>query len=178
MNARSTDYAKLISALDKAGVDFIVIGGLAANAHGSPRFTQDVDIVYSRANDNLARLVRALAPLQPYLRDAPPGLPFEWSVQTLARGLNFTLTTTDGSLDILGEIVGGGSYEALRAHSTVMRIFRRDVRVLNLDALIRAKRAAGRPKDFEAIAELELLQELSAKPRTSRPSKPGTRRPK
>lgn len=167
MNAAPTDYDKLISALDKAGVDFIVIGGLAANAHGSPRFTQDVDVLYSRADDNVARLVRALAPLRPYLRGAPPGLPFEWSVQTLVRGLNFTLTTTVGSLDIRGEIVGGGSYEALRAHSTVMRIFRRDVRVLNLDALIRAKRAAGRPKDFEAIAELELLQELSAKAKSS-----------
>lgn len=170
MNAAPTDYDKLLSALDKAGVDFIVIGGLAANAHGSPRFTQDVDVLYSRADDNVARLVRALAPLRPYPRGAPPGLPFEWSIRTLVRGLNFTLTTTVGSLDILGEIVGGGSYEALRAHSTVMRIFRRDVRVLNLDALIRAKRAAGRPKDFEAIAELELLQELSAKAK-SHPSK-------
>ena len=170
MNAAPTDYARLISALDQAGVDFIVIGGLAASAHGSPRFTQDVDVLYSRADDNIARLVRALAPLRPSVRGAPPGLPFEWSVRTLARGLNFTLTTTAGSLDLLGEIVGGGSYEALRAHSTVMRIFRRDVRVLNLDALIRAKRAAGRPKDFEAIAELELLQELSATVK-SRPSK-------
>ncbi len=160
MKARPTDYARLIAALDKAGVDFIVVGGLAASAHGSPRFTQVVDVVYSRADDNLARLVRALAPLKPYLRGAPPGLPFEWSVPTLVRGLNFTLTTTVGSLDILGEIVGGGRYEELRAHSTVMRIFRHDVRILNLDALIRAKRAAGRPKDFEVIAELELLQEL------------------
>lgn len=169
MSASPTDYARLLSVLDKAGVDFIVIGGLAANAHGAPRFTEDVDVVYSRADDNVARLVRALAPLKPYLRGAPPGLPFEWSVQTLARGLNFTLTTSDGSLDLRGEIVGGGSYEDLRAHSTVMRIFRRDVRVLNLDALIRAKRAAGRPKDFEAIAELELLQELSTKSKASRP---------
>lgn len=163
MNVTPTDYAKLICALDTAGVDFIVIGGLAANAHGSARFTQDVDVVYSRADVNIARLVHAVAPLKPYPRGAPPGLPFEWSVETLARGLNFTLTTTQGSLDILGEIVGGGRYEALRAHSTVMRIFERDVRVLNLDALIRAKRAAGRPRDFEAIAELQLLQELSTK---------------
>ena len=170
MNATPTDYAKLISALDKAGVDFIVIGGLAAIVHGSPRFTQNVDVLYSRTNDNLARLVRALAPLKPYLRGAPPGLPFEWSVPTLRMGLNFTLTTTDGSLDILGDIVGGGRYEDLRAHSTVMRIFRRDVRVLNLDALIRAKRATGRPKDFEVLAELELLQELSDTTKRSPPA--------
>jgi hypothetical protein len=65
---------------------------------------------------------------------------------------------------LLGEIVGGGRYEDLLAHSIVMRIFRRDIRVLDLDALIRSKRAAGRPKDFEAIAELELLREIASRP--------------
>ena len=160
MTPTVTDYGALISALDEADVDFILIGGLAANAHGSPRFTQDVDIVYSTDKANLGRIVTALRPLEPYLRGAPPGLPFEWSVKTLASGLNFTLTTTAGSLDILGEIVGGGRYNDLLPHSSTMRLFSCDVRVLDLDALIRAKRAAGRPKDFEALAELELLQEL------------------
>lgn len=158
-----TDYGRLIASLDKGAVEFIVIGGVAANAHGSPRFTQDVDVVYARSDDNLDRIVRVLRPLEPYLRGAPPGLPFEWSAKTLKRGLNFTLTTNAGSLDLLGEIVGGGTYEELHAHSSLMRIFGRDVRVLDLDALIRAKRSAGRPKDFEAIAELELLRELAVR---------------
>jgi hypothetical protein len=164
MSAAPTDYAALIATLDKGGVDFIIIGGVAANAHGSPRFTQDVDVVYARSDDNLERIVRALRPLKPYLRGAPPGLPFDWSARTLKRGLNFTLVTSSGSLDLLGEIVGGGRYEDLLAHSIVMRIFRRDIRVLDLDALIRSKRAAGRPKDFEAIAELELLREIASRP--------------
>ena len=164
MTMETTDHAALITALDKAGVEFIVIGGVAAIAHGSPRFTQDVDAVYARTDDNLDRLVRALRPLEPYLRGAPPGLPFEWSAKTLKRGLNFTLSTSAGSLDLFGEIVGGGRYEDLAAHATVMRIFGRRVRVLDLDALIRSKRAAGRVKDFEALAELELLQELAGRP--------------
>ena len=159
MSVPKTDYGVLISVLDRAGVDFVVVGGLAATAHGSPRLTLDVDVVYARTEKNYDRIVRALKPLKPYLRGAPPGLPFEWSAETLRSGLNFTLTTTAGSLDILGEIVGGGRYKDLRPHSTVMRIFGRDVRVLNLDALVRAKRAAGRPKDLEAIAELEALRE-------------------
>ena len=103
---------------------------------------------------------RTLKPLEPYLRGAPPGLPFEWSAKTLKSGLNFTLVTTAGSLDLLGEIVGGGTYQNLHAHASRMRIFGRDVLVLDLDALIKAKRAAGRPKDFDAIAELELLRDL------------------
>lgn len=172
MNTQPTDYAKLIAALDKGAVDFIVIGGVAASAHGSPRFTAHVDVVYDRSDDNLDRLVRALRPLAPYHRGAPPGLPFEWSAKTLKRGLNFTLTLSAGSLDLLGEIVGGGGYRDLLPHSTVMRIFGRDVRVLDLDALIRAKRAAGRPKDFEALAELELLRELGGKVESRTPKQP------
>ena len=164
MTVGPTDYGGLIAALTKARVEFIIVGGVAANAHGSARFTQDVDVVYSRSRDNLDRIERALARLEPYPRGAPAGLPFDWSSETLHRGLNFTLTTSIGSLDLLGEIVGGGSFDDLLAHSSVMRIFGRDVRVLDLDALIRAKRAAGRPKDFEALAELELLQELGNRP--------------
>jgi hypothetical protein len=154
-----SDFARIIRRLTDAQVDFLLIGGLAANAHGSARVTTDVDISYSRAAPNLARLVKALKPVKPYLRGAPPGLPFEWSVATLAAGLNFTLITTEGAVDLLGEIVGGGAYEDLLPHSSTHRAFGRDIRILDLPWLIRVKRAAGRPKDLEVIAELEALLE-------------------
>lgn len=76
-----------------------------------------------------------------------------------AWGLNFTLTTTAGSIDLLGEIVGGGEYEDLLPHTLTITLFGRDVRLLDLPCLIRVKRAAGRPKDLEVVAELEALQE-------------------
>jgi hypothetical protein len=154
-----SDLARLIRALADARVEFILIGGLAANAHGSARVTTDVDVSYSRRPANLTRLVRALKPLKPYLRGAPLGLPFEWSLATLRTGLNFTLTTTQGPIDLLGEIVGGGTYEQLRSHSSSARVFGRDIRILDLPWLIRVKRAAGRPKDLEVIAELEAILE-------------------
>jgi hypothetical protein len=66
-------------------------------------------VLRSGAHDRLGRLVDALAPHHPYLRGAPPGLPFQWDTATLARGLNFTLTTSLGDIDLLGEITGGGS---------------------------------------------------------------------
>jgi hypothetical protein len=150
---------KLLGALSKAGVEFILVGGMAARAHGASRLTQDVDVSYGRSLANLERIVSALAPVKPYLRGAPPGLAFEWSVETLRRGLNFTLTTTVGDIDLLGEIVGGGSYEDLLPHSFVVPVFGHDTRILDLPWLIRVKRAAGRPKDLEAIAELEVLRE-------------------
>ena len=75
--------------------------GVAATIHGSARVTQDLDIVYARTPENFARLVAALAPHAPYLRGAPPGLPFRWDAETIRRGLNFTLTTTLGDVDLL-----------------------------------------------------------------------------
>ena len=161
-----TDFEKLIAALVESQVQFIVVGGLAATAHGSARLTQDVDVVYARSEDNIHRLVTALAPLGPYLRGAPPGLPFEWSEGTVQSGLNFTLTTSVGDIDLLGEIAGGGGYDQLLAHTISLELFGHACRCLDLPTLIRVKRAAGRPRDLEVIAELEALLEESRKPDT------------
>lgn len=150
---------RLLGALSGADVEFILVGGMAARAHGSARITQDVDVSYGRSEANLVRIVSALEPLEPYLRGAPLGLPFEWSVATLRAGLNFTLTTTSGDIDLLGEIVGGGRYEDLLPHSSVVPVFGHEIRILDLPWLIHVKRAAGRPRDLEVIAELEALME-------------------
>ena len=100
-----------------------------------------------------------MAPFTPYLRGAPPGLPFDWSIGTLRAGLNFPLTTTVGAIDLLGELTGGGHYDDLLPHAPTITIFGRDVQLLDMPWLIRVKCAAGRPKDLEVIAELEALQE-------------------
>lgn len=153
------DFAHLLRLLSEHEVRFIIVGGAAATAHGAARLTQDLDLVYERSDANLARLVTALGPHEPYLRGAPAGLPFSFDEATLRRGLNFTLTCKLGDLDLLGEIVGGGSYEALEAHSVPLEVFGVRCLCLGLEKLIEVKRAAGRPKDLEAIAELEVLRE-------------------
>jgi hypothetical protein len=154
-----TDFKALLRALSEGGIEFILIGGAAATVHGSSRLTRDVHVVYRRTRENMARLVAALTPYRPYLRGAPPGLPFRWDVPTVERGLNFTLVTQLGDLDVLGEIVGGGGYDALLPSTSVINAFDVQCRCLNLDRLIEVKRAAGRPKDLEALAELEAIQE-------------------
>jgi hypothetical protein len=106
----STQFDKLLPLLVNNGIEFILIGGVAGNVLGSARLTFDVDIVYDRSKANLERISRVLKPLSPYLRGAPPGLPFLLDVPTLHNGLNFTLTTKLGDLDLLGEVAGGGTY--------------------------------------------------------------------
>ena len=154
-----TDFPALLRALVEGGVDFIIVGGAAATAHGSARLTQDLDVVYARERANLARLAAALAPHAPYLRGAPEGLPFQLDRETLEHGLNFTLTSKLGDIDLLGEIVGGGGYAALLPHTIEIELFGVRCRCLGLAKLIEVKRAAGRPKDLEALAELEAIRE-------------------
>jgi hypothetical protein len=173
-----TDFPAVVAVLAEGGVEFIIIGGLAATVHGSARLTHDLDVVYRRTPDNLVRLGAALAPYRPYLRGAPPGLPFVLDADTLRRGLNFTLTTDLGPLDLLGEMSGGGGYDELLSHSVEVTLFGCVCRVLGLRALILAKRAAGRPKDLEVIAELEALlaegtDEQAPETSTDDLSKPG-----
>jgi hypothetical protein len=161
------DLLGLIRVLCDAQVDFIIVGGVAANVHGALRTTLDLDVVYARDRANQARLSGALAPYAPYLRGAPEGLPFAFDVATIDRGLNFTLTTTLGDLDVLGEVTGGGTFEQLRSDTDVVHLAGHECRVVTLPALIRLKRAAGRGKDREALAELEALLEERDRDRLS-----------
>jgi predicted nucleotidyltransferase len=160
----TTDYVALLRVLAAGRVEFIIVGGLAATIHGAARATYDVDVLYARTHENLSRIVAALAPLRPYLRGAPAGLPFTWDVETLSKGLNFTLTTTTGDLDLLGEIIYGGTYDALLSASEVVTVLGIECRCLSLEQLIQVKRAAGRVKDLEALAELEAIAEERRRP--------------
>lgn len=153
------DLFGLLRVLSNAGVRYVIVGGVAGGLHGALRPTLDLDIVYARDPANIARLTAALAPYDPYLRGAPAGLPFRLDESTIARGLNFTLTTTLGALDLLGEVTGGGGFEQLEASAQAIEVDGFTCLVVTLPALIALKRAAGRGKDHDAIAELEALLE-------------------
>jgi hypothetical protein len=150
--------------LVRARAEFIVIGGVAATIHGSARATYVVDLLYSRNEENIQRLANSLAPHKAHLREAPPGLPFDWDAKTIRNGLNFTLTTELGDIDLLGD-VGGETYQTLSPHSFEVEAFGVRFKCLDLPTLIRIKEAAGRPKDREAVAELRVLLEESEKKR-------------
>ena len=160
----ATRFEELIRLLVEQDVEFVLVGGLAATVHGSAYLTYDVDVSYGRSTTNVEKLCRALVPVHPTLRGAPSGLPFRLDPPTVAAGLNFTLATNLGALDLLGEMQPFGSYERVAEHSERIELFGRSVQVLKLEALIEAKRAAGRRKDLLMIPELEALLELRKPP--------------
>lgn len=142
-------------------MDFVVIGWWAAIFHGSAHVATDLGICYSRDKDNLRKLAGVLAPYHPRPRGFPDGLPFVWDAATLANGTMFTLTTDLGVIDLLAEVSGIGTYADAHAASIEIDAFGRRLRALDLRALIRAKKAAGRPKDLLILPELEGLLEAS-----------------
>ncbi len=148
-----------VQALCDSGVEFVLIGGWAAILNGSVRTTRDLDICYARTSQNHRRLATALAPYRPRPREFPADLPFVWDATTLNNAGVFTLTTTLGAIDLLAEVSGLGTFEQVKAVSKPVHAFDRDIWTLDLPALITAKRAAGRPKDLQALPELESLLE-------------------
>lgn len=153
-------FFSLIERLCDHRVSFVIIGGVAAALHGSARMTQDIDVLYERTDENIKRLAAALAPLSPYLRDAPPGLPFIFDERTMQDVFNLTLSTSEGAIDLLAEVPGVDSFQQIAARALKLKINGREIPLVQLGDLIALKKAAGRPKDLEAIAELELLQGL------------------
>jgi hypothetical protein len=99
----AADLEKVLSALVPAGVKFIVIGGWAAALHGSARSTIDVEVAYDPSRTNIQALVAALQRHTPYLRDAPPGLPFAFEERTISRADRGTRSTPRGTAPARGQ---------------------------------------------------------------------------
>jgi hypothetical protein len=152
-----------IRILYDAGVEFVVIGGAAMGLQGSAHLTTDIGFCYARTAKNFERLEKALKSYHPVLRGAPPGLPFRFDSKTIASGLNFTLSTDLGDLDFLGEVSGLGAFQDVMAASETKEVRGVVCSVLSLKGLIKAKTAAGRPRDLYVLPELRALSELKRK---------------
>ncbi len=137
------------------GVQFIVIGGIAGRAWGSPTITNDLDVCYERSAANCAALAEALRELKATLRGAPAGIPFQLDARSIRMGDSFTFETDAGPVDCLGTPAGTMGYPDLLKSSSAVD-FDSDLRVsiCSLDDLMRMKRTAGRAKDR---VELEIL---------------------
>lgn len=147
----------MLRALTGGGVRFIVIGGLAAQAHGSSSLTGDLDLCYQRSPENLERLAAVLRGLAAVRRGDPAFAAFPLDARALRAGDVFTLATSGGILDLLGNPDPGMTYDILLPNAIEIPVDGETVRVAGLDDLMAMKRAAGRPKDR---IELEILGAL------------------
>ncbi len=150
----------MLKGLTHAKIEFVVIGGVAARAHGSPRITEDLDVCYCTEKENLDLLAELLASWHAYPRGVEAGLPFIMDRRTLETIPILTLTTDQGALDLFDVVAGVGEFAAVSNAS--VDIDGGDVQFLALDlpGLLKAKKAAGRPKDIDQLPELEALIEL------------------
>lgn len=143
----------------QAEAKFVIVGGVAIRGHGGNYVTEDLDICYSRTNDNLKKIASVLAPISPRPRNFPEDLPYIFDWTTLQHGTNFTFETSLGDVDLLGEVKGVGGYDDLITQSLLVDFDGYSAYLLSIPALIIAKKAAGRAKDQAGLKVLEALYE-------------------
>ena len=153
-------YQSILQGLVTREIQFVVIGGVAAVPHGSARVTNDLDVCYAPGEENLARLAALLTLWNAYPRGWESGLPFTMDPRTFRTTPTLTLTTSEGDLDLTAEVAGVGEYDEVFRASVPMSGGSFTFRVLDLESLVRSKRATGREKDLAQLPELETLRAL------------------
>lgn len=150
---------EILATLDRHGVRYVLIGGLAAVLHGSAHVTTGVDVVPEEAVRNLERLSAVLKELDARIRvvGEPDGVPFDHSAESLSRVRVWNFQTSKGDLDITFQPSGTHGYEDLRRDVVQMRIRGFDVPVASLADVIRSKEAAGRERDRAVLPGLREL---------------------
>lgn len=146
---------ELLRRLTEAGVDYGLVGGMAAAAHGSPLVTQDVGIRFDL--ETVRRVLDALVEVNPRQRMTPTSRSCP-RIRRPTSGGGTCVITDLGQLDFLGQVTGLGEYDEVVAGAVWLDLGGFSCQVLGLEALIQAKRALGRPKDLRAAAELELAR--------------------
>jgi hypothetical protein len=147
------DFLEILKVLWSHGVECIVVGGVSGVLHGAPMTTLDLDVVHSRAPENIDRLLRALEELEAFARGQGDRRmrPDRTHLDSPGHQL---LMTKHGPLDLLGAVGAGRGYEDLAGHSVEMRLAALVVKVLDIDTLIELKEQTGRDKDVAVIALL------------------------
>lgn len=154
---KQADLASLLDALQKADVDFIVVGGAAAVLHGAPITTQVIDVIHRTEPANIEKLLAVLRDLDARVRDLA-GRDIEPDAALLEGVGQIKLTTSQGPLDLLCRLHDGRVYDDLIAHTVEMTDGTLDLRVLDLPTLIEIKSTTGRARDQLVVPILVALQ--------------------
>jgi hypothetical protein len=157
---------EIFGCLERHGVRYVVIGGLAGILHGSPLVTFDADICPEPGQANLEKLAAALREIGARIRtsEVPAGLPFACDAAFLAPVALLNLVTEFGDLDLSFQPSGTGGFGDLVTRALTMRVKDWDIRVASLEDVIRSKEAAARPKDQRSLPVLrQLLEAIRAR---------------
>jgi hypothetical protein len=140
-------------------VDLVMIGGMAAMFHGSTTVTWDIDFCVPLDEPTMAKILAAIRDIKPTFRMRPDKMPL-WDDPRRLAGLNLLAVETHlGIVDFLKEVSGVGDFAQVAACSQIVEAAPGvSCKILTLDALIEAKRAAGRPKDRAAVVQLEIIR--------------------
>jgi hypothetical protein len=163
-----SDFLNLLERLVIAGVDFVIVGGFAGVVHGCTYVTQDIDICCDFSPANLLRLQKALRDLHPVHRMTPKRKKLELTRETCRQFRNLYLDTDIGQLDCVSFIAGVGDYREVKKASEIVKVQDMQLRVLGIDALINSKKAMDRPRDKEAVLQLEAIKRLKSPKRHRR----------
>jgi hypothetical protein len=153
--------AQLLQRLCEAEIDFVIVGGYAAVLHGSSMVTRDLDVCMLLSADNVAKLRELFRDLHPTHRFTPQRLSF---LDNPAPGVplnNLYLQTDLGAVDFLGTITGVGSFDDVNQGAIQVELFGKQLRVIGVSDLIKAKEALGREKDVITARELRAILEKS-----------------
>jgi hypothetical protein len=157
------DFINILERLVDAGVDFVVVGGFAGIVHGCTYVTQDVDICCDFSPANLLALQKAVSKLHPVHRMTPKHKKLELTEKTSKQFKNLYLDTDIGQLDCVSFIDGLGDYQKVKQASKLVKVRDTKLRVLSLDALIKAKKAMNRPRDKQVLLQLEVIKKAEKK---------------
>lgn len=149
----------MVQKLSKGEVEFVLVGGYAAVAYGASLVTRDVDVCCRFSRQNLLRLQEVLKDVHPRHRMTPQKLPLELTDDLCERLQNLYLETDLCVLDCLNEVAGVGQFDEVLRQSVELETPEGAFRVLNLDALIRAKEAMNRPHDRLTAVQLRAIKE-------------------
>lgn len=150
---------KLLKLLTENDVQFVVIGGVAATLHGASMVTEDIDFCIPFTVDNMKSLLQALKDIDPHHREVGDDRALTESAERLSEFRNLYLKTELGYIVMLSEVKGVGDFDATKRASVQTELFGVKCPVLDMDALIEAKKHMSRPKDKETVVQLEAIRE-------------------
>ncbi|OGQ05267.1 MAG: hypothetical protein A2W61_08415 [Deltaproteobacteria bacterium RIFCSPLOWO2_01_44_7] len=157
------NFEKLIPGLVDGGVEFVIVGGFAAVIHGVTLVTRDLDVCIPFTVKNCEALLQSVQNIHPFHRMDSNRSPLKETPESLSHFKNLYLNTDLGTIDFLGRIDGVGSYPEVLKYAVKIKLFNRSCNVLDIDALIKAKKEMKEAKDKQAVIQLEAIKQKQTK---------------